>query len=233
MIRHQRSVWVFFFLLFFSSLAVTPSSATPVGHIEMVYFRNHDGTVSYFFKLTNVGPPLFTDYSTPPGHTLRAFNGTTLEAGGKSLNEDRYVVDFGIDTLADDLTITKIRNSATVFNGAVARGFHDTDGDGTPNQAIAWHLPDTFTQEQTIEPGETRGIFTFTLNREVKEFEVFIGATDDINTYMTFPAAGIDDYGDYDAALQRYFATFLTVHLRPTVVGLIGLREFFRDVNDP
>ncbi len=68
---------------------------------------------------------------------------------------------------------------------------------------------------------------------EVREFEIFVGGTDDINTYMTFPVAGIDDYGDYDAALQRYFATFLTVPLRAVEVRHHGLREFLRDINDP
>ncbi len=230
--RHDRVVSVFFLLLFFSCLGAV-AWASPVGHMEMVYIENRDGTFTYYFKLTNDGPPLFTDPSTPPDHTLQAFNGTTLDAGGKSLSEDQYLVDFGIDLLADDLVITRIRNGSTVFDGAVARGFHDTDGDGTRNQTVAWHLPDTFRQNQTVEPGETVGIFSFTLNREVEAFEIFMGGTDDIETYMAFPAAGVDDYGVYDAALQRYFATFLTVPLRPVEVRQRGLREFFRDVNDP
>jgi hypothetical protein len=201
--------------------------------MEMVYIENNDGTFTYYFKLTNAGPPLFTDYSTPPDHTLRAFDGTTLEAGGKPLNEDQYFVNFGIDTLLDDLTMTDIRNASTAFEGAVARGFHDTDGDSTRNQVIAWHLPNTFTQDQTIEPGETNGIFSFTLNRKVTDVEIFVGATDDIETYITFPVAGVDDYGHYDAALERYFSSFLTVPLRPIEVTHKELKEFLRDANDP
>jgi hypothetical protein len=222
MLRYQRAILFFLFLLLFSSLGLEASWATPVARIEMVYVRNLNGTFTYFARVTNVGPPLFTESSTPPGHTLTAFNGTTLDAGGKPLNEDQYLVAFGLDTLSDDLIITNIRNASTAFIGTVENGFHDTDGDGTRNQAIAWHLPNTFTQAQTIQPGQVRGNFSFTLNREVKEFEFFVTGTDDLETYIAFPVAGVDDYGHYDGALQRYFSTFLTVHARAAAFRLGG-----------
>jgi hypothetical protein len=231
--RHKTTVWGISLLLLLSGLVAGAAWASPVGHMEMVYFDNRNGTLTYYFKLTNAGPPLFTDFSTPPGHTLFAFNGTMLDAGGKSLSEDQYFIDFGIDTLRDDLVITRITNAGTAFTGFVANAFHDTDGDGIRNQALAWHLPDIFTQEQTIEPGETRGVFSFTLNREATDFELFVSGTDDIDVYMTFPVAGVDDYGFYDGALQRYFGTHLTLPLRAREVKLRGLVEFFKDVKDP
>jgi hypothetical protein len=221
MLRHER-VWFFFFLLFFSSLGLGTSWATPVAQVELVYIRNLNGTFTYFFRLTNAGPPLFTETSTPPGHTLQAFNGTALDAGGKSLNEDQYLINFGLDTLSDDLTVTRIRNASTAFVGTVENGFHDTDGDGTRNQTVTWHLPNTFTQAQTIEPGESKGNFSFTLKREVKDFQFFVVAADDIDTYMLFPVSGVDDYGHYDGTLQRYFTSFLTVPVRAVEFRLGG-----------
>lgn len=225
--RYEKGVGLLFLVLFLSSLTRV-ASASPVGTILMAYVKT-GGTFTYCLAVTNSGPPLFTNPSTPPDHTIRLFNGAVADAGGVSLTEDQYFVEFGLDTLQDDLMITNIRNaSGSAFTGSVRRGFRDADNDGTRNQAIVWHLGNNITRDQTIEPGEVAAPFCFTLNREVRSFEIFFGGTDDLNVYNLFPIAGVDDYGRYDAALQRYFSTYVTLPLFAMRVELRDLEEFIR-----
>ena len=101
---------------------------------------------------------------------------------------------------------------------------------GAPNQVIAWHLPFNFTLNQTLPVGATAGVFPFTLNREIKDFEYEVGGSDDANIWNDGNTMAEDYYGIYDATRGEYVVTFTTRNLhavKMTRVQLLG--NFIRE----
>ena len=201
--------------------------ASPVGDIKLVYVKNFNESYSYFFIVNNVGPAIMTPFSTPTDYLISGI----YPAGGKLLEDDEYVVLFGLDTQRDDLVISDITNANTAFTGNESTGFSDSNNNGVPNQVLSWQLPDVFTLEETIPIGATAGIFTFNLDQEVTDFEFWVGGSDD--TELTNPNHTMlfDFYGQYDLDAGEYLATFYTQRLTAQKVTIRQLARFLAKYN--
>ncbi len=205
-------------LLFLSILYLPVSYGIPLADIKMRYIANEDGTFTYMFRIKNMGPPSSPLFATPSGHTITNWqNGSQYPAGGKELDDDKNIVLFGIDTGDDNVTISHITNGSSDFTGSEEQGFNDSDNDQIPDKVIGWHLPFDFNLKQAIHPGKSLHHFSFTLNKEIKHFQYWIGGSDD-NIIWIEDNDGIsleDAYGIFYATTSTtkksvYLATFLT-----------------------
>lgn len=187
-------------------LLATQATAVPLPEAKITYVKNHSGTYTYFIRIENSGP-IAPRVATPPGHMAYGSGGTAYPAGGKSLADDENLVFFGVDTNADDLTISDITNGGTLFHGTEERGWADSNGNGVKNQVVAWHLPFYgWTTDDTIRPSDAVMV-TFTLNREVSGFNVWAGGSDDATIWVDGHEMVEDEFGIFDATDGEYLAT--------------------------
>ena len=196
--------------------AVTCSvSAAPLFDVKATYYKKPGGDYHYTVKITNAGP-ILANVTTPPGHTIP--DGRSLltpkpvyAAGSKSLSDDSNLVLFGIDTKNDDVTISAITDSPFYkFHGTEEQGFNDADGDGSPNKVAAWHLPFYgWTLDDTLQVGRSIKV-KFVLTHEVKNFDIWVGGSDDANIWNDSNKMLEDEFGIYDATQNKYLASFTT-----------------------
>jgi len=195
----------------------TTAQALPLSEIKIDYQHNANGSYTYYVKLTNAGP-IAPGVTTAPGHTImnyHSFPPSVVAAGSKALDDDANVVLFGVDTGKDSIIVRDI-SDAGAFHGTEETGFYDSDGDTVPNQVVAWHLPFYgWTINDTVQPGE-RILVSFTLNAEIKEFDTWVGGSDDAVIWNDHHTMLEDNYGIYDADDGQYVATFLSRTIRAT-----------------
>lgn len=198
-------------IIFLALICQKSAFALPLGSIKLVYFANEDGSYTYVFSVKNEGPLTSPKVTTPPDHIIKDWEtGNSYPAGGKALADDKNLVLFGLDTRKDNVVISDIRNGFSAFKGSEEKGFADNDGDGKPNQVIAWHLPAGFTLGQTLRPGQTIRLLSFTLNKEIKQFPYWVGGSDDTTIWNDNSVMLEDEYGHYDATQGKYLGTFIT-----------------------
>ena len=209
MIKQKHWTFVLSLMTLFA-LHLPTANALPLGNMHLTYEINADGTFTYHFRLANYGPPLAPSVATPPDHQIWDWrNQQFIQVGGQSLDEDKNIFVFGIDTQRDDIFISGVTSgSDSNFTGIVENGFADSDDDGTPNLVVGWLLPDFFTPKQMLQPGETILHVSFTLSEELTEFVYWIGGSDDTTIWDADVLE--DDYGIYDVSEDAYIATFLT-----------------------
>lgn len=188
----------------------TSAQALPLSEFKIDYRHNANGGYTYYVKLNNAGP-IAPGVTTAPAHTImnyHSFPPSVVAAGSKSLDDDANVVLFGVDTGKDSIIVRDI-SDADAFHGTEEQGFYDNDGDGVPNQVVAWHLPFYgWTVNDTVQPGE-QILVTFTLNTEIKVFDTWIGGSDDAVIWNDRHTMLEDSYGIFDANDSQYVATFL------------------------
>lgn len=189
----------------------TTTQALPLGEIKINYQHNGDGSYTYYVAIHNAGP-IAPGVTTAPNHTImnyHSFPPSVVAAGSKSLDDDANFVLFGLDTGTDTVDISDILDTEA-FHGSAEQGFYDSDGDGVPNQVVAWHLPFYgWTTNDTVQPGE-QILVSFTLNTEIKSFDTWVGGSDDAVIWNDHHTMLEDSYGIFDANDGQYVATFLS-----------------------
>ncbi len=196
------------------SVAAFSVSAAPLFDVKVTY-KKKDGNYHYTMKITNPGP-ILPNVTTPPGHTITDWRSPlspkpVYAADGKYLSDDENLVLFGIDTKSDDVTISAITDSPYyIFHGTEEQGFNDTDGDGSPNKVAAWHLPFYgWTVDNTVKVGRSIKV-SFVLSQEIRNFDVWVGGSDDANIWNDGNAMVENEFGIYDATQSKYLASFMT-----------------------
>ncbi|NOX93266.1 MAG: hypothetical protein GXP18_12695 [Gammaproteobacteria bacterium] len=204
------SVLLFCLGAFYSTNAL----AMPLGNIHITYWKNHHGQYTYFMVIKNTGP-IAPEVTTPNSHTItnwQTFPPTQVPAGDKLLDDDENLVVFGLDTGRDDIIISNVLTLDThsKFHGEEEPGVDDSDNDGTPNQTVAWHLPfdDSWGLNDTVKPGDWIAVM-FTLSDEVKNFNSWVGGSDDAYIWNVQSTMLEDGFGIYDADNGLYLASIL------------------------
>ncbi len=192
---------LFGMLLVFCFMMVSKVLAVPYADIDISYQDNGDGTFTYRMNLHNQGP-ILPQVATPGQHMVYVDNNAYF-AGSKMLDDDENIVLFGVDTGQTEIDISDIDNAGSSFQGTQELGWSGT-------RVVVWHLPFFgWTLDDSIQPGnKLRGLF-FTLNKEVKEFKVWIGGSDDASIWDETHVMAEDQFGIYDATLEKYTATLL------------------------
>ncbi len=197
-------------ILAFSS---APLLAAPLADIEIEMEKHKArGTYHYEFELTNAGP-ILEGVTTPANHVVvdySVFPPQKYDANDKVLTDDSHIVLFGIDLGDDEVNVLAIKDrSGSLFHASEETGWRDSDGDGIPNKVIAWHLPFFgWTMDDTIAPGEKIKNIHFVLDKPLRNFVVWFGGSDDGLIWNDTSVMIEDEFGIYDASLEKYLAVF-------------------------
>jgi len=193
---------LFGMLLFVASMMmVFKVMAVPYADIEIFYQNNGDGTYTYRMNLHNQGP-ILSHAATPGQHMVNVGNNSYF-AGSKMLDDDENIVLFGLDTGETEIEISHIDDAGSSFHGTEEPGWAGT-------KVVAWHLPFFgWTLDDSIQPGNKLKGLSFTLNKEIKEFNVWIGGSDDASIWDENHVMAEDQFGIYDATLEKYTSTLL------------------------
>ena len=188
-------------LFVFCLMIVSKAMAVPYADIEIFYKNNEDGTFTYRMNVHNQGP-ILSQVATPGQHMVYVDNNAYF-AGSKILDDDENIVLFGLDTGETEITISRIGDAGSSF-----RGTEDAGWSGT--KVVVWHLPFFgWTLDDSIRPGNQLRGLSFTLNKEVKKFRVWMGGSDDASIWNEAHVMAEDQFGIYNATLEKYTSTML------------------------
>jgi len=196
-----KIIRLFGMLFVFCFMMASKVMAVPYADIDIFYQDNGDGTFTYQMNVHNQGP-ILPDVATPGEHMVYVDKNAYF-AGSKKLDDDENIVLFGVDTGETEIEISDIDDAGSSFHGTEEPGWLGT-------KVVAWHLPFFgWTLDDTIQPGNKLKGLSFTLNKEIKAFNVWVGGSDDASIWDEAHVMAEDQFGIYDATLEKYTATLL------------------------